>query len=385
MNPTAGDYHLPAGSPAVDRGVTTPLATADIEGTPRPQGAFPDAGAYERLTPVVPVLSADDATVTEGNAGTTPAVFNVRLSAAAAQAVTVAYATANGTATAPADYTATAGTLTFTAGQTTRTVPVPVVGDATVEADEAFTFTLTSPSGATLGDAQAVGTISDDDAPPLSGLELGHGAALRGDLAGGPDRYRLAQAPRTSYEIVVDAGSGDAGDVVLERMAADQVAVLQSGVAVGTGPSRVLRFVNASSNPVDNQPIRVRSSACSTGCVAGDAYRVRAYDTSYSVPRFNNAGSQTSVLIVQNAVNRPVAGFAYFWSTAGVLLATHPIVLSARASMIVSIPTVNGTAGQGGSVTIAHDGGYGALAGKTVALEPATGFSFDSAMIPRPR
>ena len=39
--------------------------------------------------------------------------------------------------------------------------------------------------------------------------------------------------------------------------------------------------------------------------------------------------------------------------------------------------------GVGGSVTVAHDGRFGDLAGKTVALEPATGFSFDSPMLPR--
>jgi hypothetical protein len=29
-------------------------------------------------------------------------------------------------------------------------------------------------------------------------------------------------------------------------------------------------------------------------------------------------------------------------------------------------------------VTVLHDGAYGALVGKSVALEPATGFSFDT-------
>jgi hypothetical protein len=41
--------------------------------------------------------------------------------------------------------------------------------------------------------------------------------------------------------------------------------------------------------------------------------------------------------------------------------------------------------GQRGSITVSHDGGYGALTGKAVALESATGFSFDSPMAPRPR
>jgi parallel beta-helix repeat protein len=384
VNAAGGDYHLPAGSPAVDRGLTLPSVAVDIEGTTRPQGASSDAGAYERVQ-TVPTLAIDDVTVTEGSAGTTPAVFTVRLAPSSAQSVTVSYATANGTATAPADYGAASATLTFAAGQTTRTVTVNVVGDTAVEADETFTVTLSSPSGATLADAQAVGTISDDDAPPLSGLELTHGAALTADLASGPDLYRMAQAPRSSYEVMIDAASGDVSPAALARMAADQSNVLQSAVAVGTGTDRVLRWINASSSAVVNQSIRVTSGGCTTNCGADDTYRVRAWDTTYSIPRFNNAGTQASVLLVQNTVGRPVTGFAYFWSSGGTLLGTLPLNLPARGTQITSVPTVSGTAGQGGSVTIVHDGGYGALAGKTVALELATGFSFDSPMIPRPR
>jgi hypothetical protein len=46
---------------------------------------------------------------------------------------------------------------------------------------------------------------------------------------------------------------------------------------------------------------------------------------------------------------------------------------------------VAGVAGQGGAITVSHDGRYGDLSGKTVALEPSTGFSFDSPMLPVPR
>ena len=106
--------------------------------------------------------------MTEGNGGTTSAVFTVRLSAASGQVVTVDYATADGTAAAPADYTATAGSLSFPAGTTTRTVTVPVVGDLLDEANETFLVRLSNPAGALLGDAQATGTIVDDDPPPSS-------------------------------------------------------------------------------------------------------------------------------------------------------------------------------------------------------------------------
>jgi hypothetical protein len=80
--------------------------------------------------------------------------------------VTVDYATADGTAVAPADYTATTGALSFPAGTTTLTVIVPVVGDLLDEANETFLVRLSSPAGALIGDAQATGTIADDDPVP---------------------------------------------------------------------------------------------------------------------------------------------------------------------------------------------------------------------------
>jgi hypothetical protein len=91
------------------------------------------------------------------------------------------------------------------------------------------------------------------------------------------------------------------------------------------------------------------------------------------------------VMVVQNRTPRPVAGRAYFWSAAGSLLGESPFSLSPRATHVLNVATVAGVAGQSGSITIAHDGGYGALAGKAVALEPSTGFSFDSPMTDRAR
>ena len=40
---------------------------------------------------------------------------------------------------------------------------------------------------------------------------------------------------------------------------------------------------------------------------------------------------------------------------------------------------------KGGTITVSHDGRYGDLVGKAIALEPATGFSFDTLMVQRPR
>ena len=79
------------------------------------------------------------------------------------EAVTVDYATSDGTATAGEDYTAVSGTLTFALGETTKTVSVPIIDDSVSETDETFTLTLSSVSGALLGDAEAAGTILNDD------------------------------------------------------------------------------------------------------------------------------------------------------------------------------------------------------------------------------
>jgi len=42
-----GDYHLQAGSPAIDAGALLDLVASDMDGVPRPQGTTHDIGAYE--------------------------------------------------------------------------------------------------------------------------------------------------------------------------------------------------------------------------------------------------------------------------------------------------------------------------------------------------
>lgn len=116
--------------------------------------------------PALPTLSINDVTITEGNTGTTLAVFTVSLSAASNQTVTVNYATAQGTATADSDYTTTSGTLTFAPGITSRTLSVTVLGDTRSEGDETFFVNLSSPSNATIADGQGLGTIRNDDTLP---------------------------------------------------------------------------------------------------------------------------------------------------------------------------------------------------------------------------
>jgi predicted extracellular nuclease len=110
-------------------------------------------------------LSVSDASVVEGNSGTKSLVFQVLLSAPSGQTVTVNYATADGTATtADNDYTATSGILSFAPGNTALTVAVSVIGDTINEADQTLFLNLSNASGASILDAQGIGTIVNDDA-----------------------------------------------------------------------------------------------------------------------------------------------------------------------------------------------------------------------------
>jgi hypothetical protein len=114
----------------------------------------------------VPKLSVADASAVEGNSATTPFGFTVTMNNPSPSPVSVAYVTQDGTATAGSDYQSAADVLTFASGETSKTVSVQVTGDGAVEPDETFTLKLVNPSGATIADGSATGTIQNDDAAP---------------------------------------------------------------------------------------------------------------------------------------------------------------------------------------------------------------------------
>lgn len=113
--------------------------------------------------PTLPSLSIDSISLAEGNSGTTNAIFTVSLSQASQQAVTVAYASADGTAIAGTDYTALSGNLSFNPGETSKTISVAILSDSLAEGNEIFSMNLGAPTNASLGTAQGIGTILNDD------------------------------------------------------------------------------------------------------------------------------------------------------------------------------------------------------------------------------
>ena len=114
------------------------------------------------------VVRISDATVNEGNSGTTDIAFTVTLSNPANEEVSVLYTTEDGTALAGLDYVAANGKLVFPPGTTNLTLTLAVKGDTKDEPDKTFHVVLGDPVNARRVAPPGTGTIIDDDPPEIS-------------------------------------------------------------------------------------------------------------------------------------------------------------------------------------------------------------------------
>jgi Bacterial Ig domain/Calx-beta domain len=120
----------------------------------------------------LPTVLPGGGSIAEGNAGTRAMSLGVRLSAPSNQAVTVRWTTlqlSGGTnADGSNDYTPATGTVTFAPGETTKTVPVSIRGDALDEPNEHVWVSWHDPTNAVVGGLYGLGygIIRDDDSPP---------------------------------------------------------------------------------------------------------------------------------------------------------------------------------------------------------------------------
>lgn len=285
---------------------------------------------------------------------------------------------------APGGPTILCGAGTLLPGQT---VDFPV--DVT-----AGTFTSVALEAEVFADQRDVRPENDTDreetamALGLAG-DLAHGALRRASLpAGEPaeERFVVRVPPRSSFEVVLDEASGDyaggGAPVLLERRAPDTTTVLQLGAAVGTGAARTLRWQNTSAEE-QSHLVHVRSRGCSTDCGVDDTYRLRAYETTGTLARFNTTGGQHTVVVVQNPGASSASGTLWFRDAAGALLGSRSFAISAHGLFVLNVATM--LPGRSGGVTLSHDAGYAGLTAKAIAVEPATGLSFDTALQVRPR
>jgi hypothetical protein len=224
------DHHVTAGERSIMKASLDPtyngLEAIDIQALQAIYGAPAAQPAGS--------VSIGDVTITEGNAGTKVATFVVTRAGGSA-AFNVNYATANNTATAGSDYQAASGTLSFGAGETSKTISIVISGDTVVESAEKFFVNLSgATNGATIADGQGVGTISNDDTPPVASDDfadsLSDTTAPIGQLAintprsgnietgGDGDLFRVDLVAGTVYNLRLqglDTGSGTLYDPYL--------------------------------------------------------------------------------------------------------------------------------------------------------------------------
>ena len=215
---------------------------------------------------------------------------------------------------------------------------------------------------------------------------LFHGSEQVHDLFGlvaDQDWYRVVNRPFSSYQMVVDGMTSDLDLTAasVQRLNATGGLVLESALVTDAGGVLSLQWQQGSGTV--HNAVRVRNAACDGSCEHEDTYRIRFYDTTYTLPRFSNSGTQSTVLRVQNATERACSVTHHFLAPSGSLLATSgPTTVPARGLQVVDTTGLVG--GAAGSMRVTHTCGYGGLSGKAVTVEPATGFTFDTQLVPRP-
>jgi hypothetical protein len=244
--------------------------------------------------------------------------------------------------------------------------------------------------------ARDIWDLTGNDGSAATRSEIAPGALQVHDMEGvgaiaDQDWFRLSQKPYSSYEVLVDGLTGGLAPVPITVPGTELgVHLVRQGGAVvpsmglgSSGSARVLYFRNESAAPINDEYIRVSNAACLAACTANEQYRIRLFDTTYGVPRFNNSATQITILIVQNTSDRNVYMNAFFFDANGTFLGVHSRDIPAFGAATINTTTVPGVAGQSGSIIVQNDGRYGVLTGKAVALEPATGFTFDTLMVAR--
>jgi hypothetical protein len=242
------------------------------------------------------------------------------------------------------------------------------------------------------------GGVAPDDSP-LTVNTLSPGLAQQHDLDqdGGGNDVDWAVVPTLehhSYEARISGANLDfdwgtcAGCAQFERVdnagtvLTDDVATVNDGSG-GTAESydRSVRWM--ASGSTIREYVRVTGS--DFGETPSSVYTLRYWDTTYTVPRWNSSGGQVTVFVITSLVQGSVAGNVHFFSGTGTLLHTQPLTLAPNTPVVLNTSTFGALAGQSGFALVAHTGGYGGLSGKAVALEPSTGFTFDTALQPVPQ
>ncbi|MET0554463.1 MAG: hypothetical protein ABW221_15570 [Vicinamibacteria bacterium] len=262
-----------------------------------------------------------------------------------------------------------------------------MIRKTTILAVAAFAWALAGTS--VRADDWDVASVDDDSS--TTGNVLTHGSEQVHDLPAtgsvlDEDWYVVVTQPWSSYQMVVDGMTGDLRLTETDVQLLDTAGVTPQEDAVRSDGGGVLSlaWANTGSPPEIGQFVRVQGAACGTACTTDDRYRIRFYDTSFGIARFNNSGTQATVVVVQNVTDVPCdLTYLFFDQPSGARIGSSQAALPPNGLSVLATSTV--APNQSGSIRIVHTCGYGGLSGKAVSVEPATGFAFDTPMVQQPR
>lgn len=192
-----------------------------------------------------PAFSISNSSLVEGDAGKTNMMFEITLSAPYAEGtLEVAWETepgdpGPGIATSDVDFDSTGGIAQFTAGTQSQMVAVPINGDLDdTEGNEIFFVELSNASaGSTIANAQAQGTILDDDTPPtvsINDSSLGEpdtGAANMGFQISLSHTWKTAVT--VAFATAQDGAAANPATAGLDYQTTSDSVVIPSGQVVG--------------------------------------------------------------------------------------------------------------------------------------------------------
>ena len=171
-------------------------------------------------------------------------------------------------------------------------------------------------------------TNADDSSATKN--ELFHGDVQVHDIAaqgGNPDQdwFAILSRPFSSYEVLASGfqgqlwGGASGGVLFMDRVLATGT-VLDPGSPPpgGLGGSRSVRWTNNTASQVTDF-IRVDGgeTMCAINCTTDAQYTIRMRETTGAISRFNNSGTQSTILMLQNPTDYAITGIAYFWDAGG--------------------------------------------------------------------
>lgn len=162
-------------------------------------------------------LLANQASLAEGDSGSTAFTFLVTRTGATDMQTTVDFAVLASSAANAADFTGGAlpsGTVTFAVGETEQTITINVAGDTLAEADEAFTVGLSNANNGEIITGTASSTILNDDTNlAITALDVSQNEGDAGDST--VYRFEVTRTGDVSGGATADfnvTGDADAAD-----------------------------------------------------------------------------------------------------------------------------------------------------------------------------